>query len=417
MVAQKLPNGGVAIMGDFAPKLAKPLPAWVKPPKWNGLVPAVGQLALWGGLNLAWNSFLREIRWNELSNLLQFPWGAHRIAGWTRVCSTAMNCGSPWVAAWSNAGTLVCTVSCGAPSTTVPFSSCQTNPYTVPVGASIRRGFYHTPVIPPNVYWRTKEIWRREANSPANPVWSRLRPNPDRRFQPDFSPNADPWATGEAWMPDPMILPNIVPEVMPVAEPMPFPATRPWVLGRPQPLPGVEPAHQPVQTPQPGPAPATPFLPQPGVVVVPAPYPRAAINVGGLNAPPPVHVNRPRKGNEGKVKGSGAAAAAAAIFGGITEGLDVVDALWEALPAGGGWVTKVKGHETSLYQKGQDIYHATKAKDFKWAPFVAAAAKNLAVNQATDHAIGKVGRGVAGASHKAKPHGDLPYGFGFGPAL
>ena len=89
--------------------------------------------------------------------------------------------------------------------------------------------------------------------------------------------------------------------------------------------------------------------------------------------------------------------------------------MWDALPANGGWNTKNKGQKTTPGQKAKDIYNSVGKPGFNVAGWLADSAKNAAVAQAKDAAIGKASN-TKGAN---KALGNLApgMGIGFGPAL
>ena len=190
-----------------------------------------------------------------------------------------------------------------------------------------------------------------------------------------------------------------------------------------------------------------PFSPSPGVVVTPAPNGHPTIVItptagvkpgakpgskpgprpgskpgGGPVSAGPKHKNEPpkKKETEKKFGGSKAVVVAGTIFGAATEGLDLLDAAWDALPQNGGWNTKIKGTKTSPAQKAKDIANAFDDPDFDGAGFLIDFAKNAAKNEAKDIAIGK-GLGtkdVNKALGKAgMPTGPGNFGVGFGGGL
>lgn len=252
----------------------------------------------------------------------------------------------------------------------------------------------------------------------------------------------DPFAPG------PGIAPNILPEIVqPDAFPGAFPSPLPKNWPKGDPLPGIEPGYQPQVSPKPGAQPKPqPWSPSPGVVVIPKPSPSPGVGPGIVINPGPSAGPRPRPGanpgvgrpiggiktligtgaghknspprpgdKDGKLKGKGAAAVAGSIYGAATEGVDLVDAMWDALPKNGGVYTKKAGEKTSPQQKAKDIYNSVGKPGFNMAGWIADSAKNAAVAQAKDVAIGKASN-TKGANQAA---GSLTpgLGFGFGPAL
>lgn len=141
--------------------------------------------------------------------------------------------------------------------------------------------------------------------------------------------------------------------------------------------------------------------------VIPAPsvavplWPRGP--AGPVLKPPPVIPAPPGpKVKEKKARTAGYGVANA-VVGAATEGVDVLEALWDALPRNR--QTREKGKKTTPQQKALDLYRGWQDID------VAAAVKNLVANELKDRAIGTIGQAVGKAAAKAKPHGDLPIGF------
>jgi hypothetical protein len=171
----------------------------------------------------------------------------------------------------------------------------------------------------------------------------------------------------------------------------------------------------PAPDPVPGSPPGTkPSQPKPGS------NPFARPGQGGAAR----HKFAPPKRGEKEIKPGGGAAfkAAGHIFGAATEGLDLLDAAWKALSKNGGWQTKVDGKPTTPAQKAKDIYNSVSKPKFNTAGFFADFAKNAAINQLQDAAIGKVGSASKKGAKKAAaagvaPHGSTPFGYGFGPAI
>ena len=276
--------------------------------------------------------------------------------------------------------------------------------------------------------------------------WRPIRARPGLLPHPFPEPGA-PWRAQPGTSP----VPNVFPEAVPPGAPLPLPSPRPFGPN-PKPQPGIDPAYQPQTWPgraRPSPA-ARPWRPSPGVVVVPPPAPGEGpaiiIQPGpvagpkpgpgakpspkpgprpgrGLGGSSPSKIGRhrggqPKKGDkEKKFKGSGAAKAAQKLFGAATEGIDMLDAAWAALSPNGGWQTKIPGQKTLPQQKAKDIYNAFSDPNFDKGGWLIDFGKNAAVAQATDAAIGAAAGPLKKASAKDKPHGGLPFGYGFGPAI
>ena len=257
------------------------------------------------------------------------------------------------------------------------------------------------------------------------------RPRPS---MPQPQPGPGPW---------PNINPEIVPPAVPGAFPAPLPVNFPRPVWQPAPEPGSEPGAKPKPKPQ-------PFSPSPGVVITPEPAPGHGPTIvirpvaqptagprprpssgskpgqgkgkpGSLPKGPSHKGKKPGKGKkENKFKGKGAMNAAGKIYGAATEGVDLIDAAWQAAQSNGGTYTKVKGQATTPWQKVNDIYDSFSKPGFNKAGFLADFAKNAAIAQGIDAAIGKASntKGANTALGKAgMPTGPGNLGIGFGPAL
>ena len=278
-----------------------------------------------------------------------------------------------------------------------------------------------TPIQAPDI------ITFRDPSIAENPFPQPLPNGWNSGAQPQ--PGTSPWVN---------IDPSVAPVNGPAIIPVPLPVNAPLVF----PQPGIDPAFQPSVEPAPSVSPKPqPYSPSPGVVITPqpspypgvgpdiviepvpgpgvSPYPRAVTIHPGTYpfVPPPAHQNTKDKPGENtkKLKGKGAAAIAGTIFGAATEGIDLIDAAWNALPKNGGWQTKNKGVKTSPQQKVKDIYDAFGKPGFNVPGFAIDFAKNAAIAQAQDAAIGKASN-TKGAN---KAVGNLAPGFGYGagPAL
>lgn len=136
-----------------------------------------------------------------------------------------------------------------------------------------------------------------------------------------------------------------------------------------------------------------------------------AVPIGGPRAQPaplsplvpgdPVRPPGP-KVKERKIR-MGGYGAVNAVVSAATEGVDIVEALWDALPRSR--QTREKGKKTTPQQKALDLYRGWPDID------VAAAVKNLVVNELKDRAIGRIGQAVGKAAQKSRPHGNLPIGY------
>lgn len=291
-----------------------------------------------------------------------------------------------------------------------------------------------------NLLWAMyPRAWVRTAGAVGDAVYN---PGRDPGEIPGISPN--PFPRPGSPQPGTSPVPNYDPFTVPPNAPGPLPAAPPYVAPKPLPLPGSDPAHGPRywpgSRPRPSPRPR-PFSPSPGVEVIPEPGPGQGPTVivspvgdplpGAQPGPGPAPRPNPRpdwkhqdkpppKGEpERKIggKAGAAAAAAGAIMGAATEGQDLLDAAWGALRGNGGWQTKKPGEKTSPYQKAVDVGNALSDPDFNVGGWAVDFAQGAAANEIEDAVIGGVGRGLGAASKKGKPHGDLPFGYGLGPAL
>ena len=435
-------------------------PKWTKPVKGKakGLLPGVlgkasGPLAVY----FAANEFGEALRLDEYINghpLLNM--GNNHIWGWTNTCSTISStcaCGPPsgqigCVLRWTHTASSVCTTLCTIPTGTFDWLSANTRPYNV----SPQQYGYVLQATATIGYIRVREVWTRNPGSDTTPG---LLKYTNLRNDPGILPNAFPDPAVQPYpgaQPGTSPLPNIIPEGVPVWAPWPLPAPLPYATPRTFEVPGIEPTTQPRKWPSPAPRPTPGALPNPapGVVVAPNPNPNLPPNVSyqpfagprargryrpragtshraGIRAlsGPPSHKHQPPrdKKSERKFAGNGAVKFGKAFANAVTESLDVVDAAWNALPAGGGWQTKVPGTYTTPQQKFVDVAKAWHDDKFNAAAFLGAFAKNLAVNQAVDAGAGAVGSTVGKSAKKLHgvagtgPHGDLPIGWAAGPAL
>lgn len=95
------------------------------------------------------------------------------------------------------------------------------------------------------------------------------------------------------------------------------------------------------------------------------------------------------------------------VLGNITEGLDLLYCVWDALP--------------KKYQQGWKRPKPQLALEILYKYWdkvdVELAGKNIALNQIEDFVYGSIGQVMKKASKKHRPHGDLRIGFQAGPAL
>lgn len=180
---------------------------------------------------------------------------------------------------------------------------------------------------------------------------------------------------------------------------------------------------------------------------------RNLVSASSIGRAPKLHVRRRRRYREKEVKmrtSPGVFKMVSIAINAATESADLIEAIWDALPdepAGLwfdvqhsklGWTRKpnegfyksgmyqihVKNKETKKIETIwvqrrkpppqvmlQEIYHNLAAVD------KAKALENIVLNQLEDFAYGKAGQALGDASKKTRPHGDLPFGFGLGPAM
>lgn len=120
-------------------------------------------------------------------------------------------------------------------------------------------------------------------------------------------------------------------------------------------------------------------------------------------APPGAPLKPPGpKVKERKIR-MGGYGAVNAVVSAATEGVDFLEALWDALPRNR--QTREKGKKTTPQQKALDLYRGWPDID------VAAAIKNVVVNELKDRAIGTIGQAVRKAAQRSRPHGNLPIGY------
>lgn len=133
-----------------------------------------------------------------------------------------------------------------------------------------------------------------------------------------------------------------------------------------------------------------PLVPKGEVVPLPGLKPWLPVRPPG----PKVKERKIRMGGYGAIN---------AVVGAATEAVDVVEALWDALPRSA--QTREKGKKTTPQQKALDLYKGWPQLDLP------AAVKNLLANELKDRAIGTIGQAVGKAAQKARPHGNLPIGY------
>lgn len=216
--------------------------------------------------------------------------------------------------------------------------------------------------------------------------------------QPSTSPYEGPYwdeipATPDVW--SPAVAPRPAPQLYPVIDPLTDPRNNPAGLprGMPRAMPfhmlpylGSNPDRSPVEQSQHGPAPAA--------------------AAGGAKEPP--HKREPPQKNEKEKKFAAMPPAArllSRIFHGITEGKDVFDAAFDAMPKK--WQKEHK--KDRLHTKAAALWRDIKQLDF--AEFL----QNLIKNQLEDKFIGTLNKGAG--RNKPITRSNSPFGLGYGPAV
>lgn len=221
-----------------------------------------------------------------------------------------------------------------------------------------------------------------------------------------------PWA--------PSVFPHELPIGMPSpsAPPLNFPRPDPWSPESPSrgPRPDEVPKTEPAPVPKPSPLPEPAPNPAPRPNVIQNPFPDAPLD-SWLPSPrptprPQVRPQRPqppRKNEKEKKARMGAVAGAIwAAFGPITETVDFVDVLYEALPRNIKRDAYNKlGRQPNPIERAELIYRNINQMD------VGKALTGWAQNEIEDFIIGKFGKGVGKASQKD----GRPIGYGAGPAI
>lgn len=289
-----------------------------------------------------------------------------------------------WEVYWQcgSGGTMLSSI--GSPSGCGFFSFV---PPTSVIGAPVLSGFYY--YAPYYAY-----------DSPHPTVLTISRYLPGicyRRLATDYTVG-DPFPVPELIpmeTPVPPISPDLVPEFLPITEPAPQPDPRPGVRVTPKRhhRRALEPWRSPTYRPEVGPEPVPPIAPGPGVVIDVGPRPDIKPHVFHR---PLTHTPRrpPDKTKEKKVKGGLPPGVTAALLNGITEGLDALNALWEALPDAVKFADKLaawkqgKKFPTAL-DKAQSLWKNLDQMDWD------AAVDNLIAEHAEDSFYGRIGRAQA----------------------
>lgn len=252
---------------------------------------------------------------------------------------------------------------------------------------------------------------------------------------PIHRPTPLPWPAPAALF-FPAINPDMLPIMQPAPNPLPLPTYWPPMPdspGNPAPFPFPDGITEPGNVPQPSPNPVPTPVPVPGPSPIPGPVPRAIppappiisvpaisvpVKVPGAAALPPKMVwhpiRRPRRYPEGKSSvGGPMGAAVRGIVGMITEGLDVLDAFWWALPP---WA---RTPWADPLQKGMDVIgyimgmNGTPSGNDATGYF-GRVLGNLGRNAVTDAIIGRMNRATNDAL-VGTGYYKSPVGYGTGP--
>jgi len=218
---------------------------------------------------------------------------------------------------------------------------------------------------------------------PAIP-WARPNPYRDPREQPQVGPGPTP-----TYRPGRIVLPRVAPAPWYIPT-VPVPATTPLPAGQPVPGAVPTPAVIPINVPSLG-------------SVTTTLSPRSSFRRAPETSP--IHARkRPPSGvKERKVRIN--LRGALGVVGLVTESLDWLNALYDALPD----EYKVKGKRSNQIERGQAVFDHFDKID------IAKAIQNLLINHIEDKVIGKLSQKAADA---AVPHlGQRPVGFQSGPGL
>lgn len=427
-----------------------PAPPWTRPggPGWRGIAKRIGRFG-WGGVGFA-------LGWEIGVRIFGDPF--ERLEGYQSPSVAQLDaynvCAGPQACpGWYGQSNVYYRYEYVNGSGACSPISCT------PGGAGAMPG----PNAPWSVSGTPNSIWLFSYRIPTNggasqriieQTWNRVLGSPAPAYRPGL-PHVglvgDPFPLPRPYpQPGTSPAPNVDPFVVPPNAPGPLPAPRPFTSPQPEPGPGRDPAYEPEVTPRPRPRRVIrPFRPAPGVVIHPPGRPGDGPTVevhpptvptpptgGGAPVNPAPGPGRPgvstgpwgdrprhkfdpptKRERERKVQGQGALRFAQALMHVVTEGGDAIDALWHALEGNGGWQTKIRGQRTPYDRKLADIYVSVDRPGFDLPRFIATATRNLVANELIDHAGGRLGRINRRASRAARPHGDLPFGFQFGPGL
>lgn len=206
---------------------------------------------------------------------------------------------------------------------------------------------------------------------------------------PQAVPGLEPWA-------DPVVAPSADPFLLPVQKPMPAIAPVPFPLVRT--APATSPLGNPAFNGEPAYAPYAPAFGAPGTAISYGANVATALAHGMIPRVPPSPRERERKTNP-------IATWVYAGLGFITETVDAVDAVWEALDDE--VKTRVKGRRTTPQQKLEDLFNNLDRLDVNQA-FI-----NLIIEGLEDRLWGALGK----QTRDANRNDDRVPGWAAGPAI
>lgn len=252
-------------------------------------------------------------------------------------------------------------------------------------------GQYYSPGFVPTAESEWVSEWQvvdpNTASNICERVWHRTLPAEEAPefvpAQPEVLPQFMPWPDE---FPDvqavPAVMPQLDPATKPIGKPAPQPETLPWaVLPYRQPNPWRDPVEQTERGPKPEPALGPPVGEQPPPIVRPPLNPEFPGGKVVVRPPSFVIPNRPpRKGEKEKKLAISLPAGHPVMqgIGAVTEGMDVIDAIYWAIPK----KYRPKGF-TNPWDKARAIYD--NADNIDWEK----ALENILKNEIEDQIIGR----------------------------
>lgn len=296
------------------------------------------------------------------------------------------------------------------------FASRDGNPYWYQSGqwrASFRKADTET-LSTGNIRFAIGDAYHYNTTNPVMPpatvvyphvVPPKVVPNPLVRPDPYYDPALPP-TPGMPVMPS--APPTIDPFGWPLNAPAPMPRALPWrLLPYLRPNPWRSPSEQTIRGSG---------MPNKPPRDLPVEFPTIIINPDGSISPGPVpKAKRVKpKEKERKMKMSAGARFVLGVVNESTEAVDALDAFYKALPR----ERKKRYKDTKLIARNVSVHEKA---DLVYRHFdevnLPEALKNLVANQIEDAIYGGIGNALKKASKRAKPHGDIPIGFGTGPLM